>query len=82
MRYFISPHQEEVKGLRRASMDALKCHVPPFTGARDLEMYLDWEMKLYHYACMDDVVHQAIQVEVQYKRRLTSKRTYSSGPNN
>ncbi|RDX90628.1 hypothetical protein CR513_27491, partial [Mucuna pruriens] len=38
--------------------------------------------KLYHYATMDDLVHQATRVEAQQKRRLTPKRTYPSGLSN
>ncbi|RDX82887.1 hypothetical protein CR513_36269, partial [Mucuna pruriens] len=35
-----------MEGLRRAPMDALKCHVPPFVGEGDAKAYLDWEMKV------------------------------------
>ncbi|RDY08461.1 hypothetical protein CR513_07305, partial [Mucuna pruriens] len=30
---------------KRALMGPLKCHIPPIHGGRDVETYLDWEMK-------------------------------------
>ncbi|RDY06699.1 hypothetical protein CR513_09274, partial [Mucuna pruriens] len=44
-RYFESPQRDEREVLRRAPMDDLKCHIPPFIGDGDMESYLDWEMK-------------------------------------
>ncbi|RDY05243.1 hypothetical protein CR513_10948, partial [Mucuna pruriens] len=41
----ISPHRLYVEEHRRAPMDLLKCHIPLFDEARDVEAYLDWEIK-------------------------------------
>ncbi|RDX89095.1 hypothetical protein CR513_29220, partial [Mucuna pruriens] len=38
--------QGEVEVLRRAPMNSLKCHVPTFIGEKDVESYLEWEIKL------------------------------------
>ncbi|RDY03436.1 hypothetical protein CR513_12979, partial [Mucuna pruriens] len=45
MRNQYSPHHPYVKEHKRATMDPLKYHIPPFSRARDVETYLDWEMK-------------------------------------
>ncbi|RDX75898.1 hypothetical protein CR513_44186, partial [Mucuna pruriens] len=39
-------------------------------------------VELYHYATMDDLVHQAIRVEAQQKRHLTSRKSYPNSPSN
>ncbi|RDX96094.1 hypothetical protein CR513_21299, partial [Mucuna pruriens] len=41
-------------------------------------LWLDFYM-LYHYTSLDDLVHQATQVEYQQRRRLASKKTYPNG---
>ncbi|RDX91480.1 hypothetical protein CR513_26533, partial [Mucuna pruriens] len=39
-------------------------------------------VKLYHYASLNDLVHQEIRVEAQQERHLTSRKSYPNGPNN
>ncbi|RDX81426.1 hypothetical protein CR513_37895, partial [Mucuna pruriens] len=39
-------------------------------------------VELYHYTYLDDLVHQAPQVESQQRRHLASKKAYPNGSGN
>ncbi|RDX94571.1 hypothetical protein CR513_23031, partial [Mucuna pruriens] len=62
-RYFESPQRDERVVPRRAPMDALKYRIPPFVGDRDVESYLDWEIKVDQVlACFDYLDYEKVKM--------------------
>ncbi|RDX59631.1 hypothetical protein CR513_61841, partial [Mucuna pruriens] len=65
-----SPYCTYAEEHKKALMNLLKCHIPPFNGAGDVETYFDWEIKFYREICEGRRKHANTWVELKKKMRI------------